>query len=1367
MTATLGLCLMTTWFDNANSQPGVEKPVQIVSSDARGVTLTFTLQKWTLDRIEVDRQEFVKVDFFDAGFTEKAGYPQIPYHVAVLGIPDGASIQYQIIESDYEILDDVKLLPFPRFKKVEDVVQEEFILDQEVYGRTGDYPPSLVMIGKPEYFRNQQVVRIEVFGVQYMPAKNKIKKYNRITLKIEFVGGKTTPVPPPVRRSRSEESLYRHTILNYQQAVQWRRVKSKAASLSKRASLFGTNQFYKMTIQEEGIYKIDGKFLESNGINLSEIEPSKVRLFNNGGRELPRDMNQPRPDGLLENAILVEDGGDGRFDRDDFILFYGVGVSGWDYDSQKQSYSHYINHYGFDNVYWITWEGQQDGKRMQEVASPAPTGAAVNTYQGRIFVEEEQNSPLRSGLDWFGWLFASDEFSRKKLFTFTLPNAVPDDSLLITYRFASINQGIHGFAVLLNGSFVDNVQFAGLSPELDGFVRMRAFTASVELGGGLIAGDNKLQFEYSPPFKEGQAYMDWFELLYTARLNAVDDELAFTVFPASGARSYQVGNFSDKAVQLFDVTDFSNVKQIVGTDFANGNLTFTDAQDPSLPRRYIALNSSKFRSVPNIERVETTDLRTAATGAEFVIVTHEDFLSEALRLESFRENGNPDNRLETVVVRISDIYDNFSGGLMDPVAIRDFLKYAFENWDPAPGYVLLLGDGDYDHRNIISKADKNWIPTYQTTELVELGSRTADSRYTYVAGNDAVMDMAIGRLNVQTLTDAKNAVDKIIAYETQPLRGAWRNTVTMVGDDELNQGGRPDASDARLHIPQAESIAENYLPKSFDVEKIYLSEFPKVLSASVSGVRKPAAEEALIRQINKGTLIVNYIGHGNATQWAHEIVFQKADNDRVQNQDKLVFFVAATCDWALYDNPQSQSQAEELLLTENRGAIAMLSSARLVFSGNNAFFNKQFYPRLFPAFGQSARIGDAFVSTRIRTRNTVNDEKFHIFGDPTLRLAIPRQEVVITSMQPDSIVALNTIEVEGEVRKDGQVWSSFNGKALVTTFDSRKFVKHFPEIGGPVNYFLPGNTIFRGTTSVTNGKFTAKFIVPKDISYGGKQARLSTYVWNDETDGEGYRDNILVSGTTSNLVDTRGPRIRISFESQPSFTTGDIVGENELLIVDIGDSLSGVNIAGEIGHRLTLSIDPDQETCLSELSRFLGIGSIDLTGLFQFNEGDHLRGRVEFPLNFPKEVDIGGKKVPCVAPNGEDRHTLLVKAWDNSNNSTTAAVEVAVIHDQSLVLREVLNYPNPFSRNTTFSFFSNLDAQVQIKIYTISGQLIRTLPREYLFARSGFNMIEWDGRDEDGDFPSNGIYLYKLTAKATGESGTLQKEVIGRLAIIR
>ncbi len=1376
------LLLLSACLHVPNSEAATARPVQILKSDATGVTLEVTAHDLSVSELSYEGRRLIRLEGGGAPLHEEEGKPEIPYQVAHIGIPLQGSVSLAVLETDQQALDDVELIPTPAFIKVDGWSEADLVFDSEVYGSAQPYPAERVTLGQPEFFRDQRMVRLEVAMAQYLPQQKRVVQIERVVIRLEFSGAARTQTRRVRPTSPNEEELYQNILLNYAQAADWR----KERQLPKRSATVSGLQdraLYKFTVSQEGMYKIDGRFLEDNNIDLNSVDPARIQLFNNGGRELARHIDDARPSGLVENAILLNDGGDGSFDQNDSIVFYARGAEGWYFDVTANRYRHYIHRYALENVYWLSLGGSESGKRMLPLTSSQSPGPVVDTYQGLYFVEDELQNPLQSGMNWFGENFAVNEFDATASLTLDLPNAGGAGNSRWHFQFAALNPGAHQFTMNMNGNSVGSTSFNGTVDVQGGasFVKINMRNVSFDRSETLLAGSNTLVLSYSHSSTSGQAFLDWLELEYPARLRAVDNQALFNVVPATGFQTYRVSNFTDSSIELFDVTDFANVRRIVDAETGAGGLTFTDFQQAEAPKRYIALSTSKYRTPASLTRSDFTDVRNPDLAAEFIIITHEDFLSEALRLESYRENGSPNNRLSTQVIPISDIYDNFSSGMMDAPAIRDFLKYAYDNWSPRPLYVLLFGDGDYDYKNLIDATDSNWIPTFQTDLLVdenfkflrELDSRTSDAWFTYMESRDypgggsrftPTMEMAIGRLNVQTLQEAKITIDKIIDYESRPLRGNWRNTITVVGDDELVNGGRPSSIDV-IHIRDAEKLADSFIPSNFELKKIYLSEFPKVASAATGGVSKPRAKEALLNQINLGSLILHYIGHGNSTLWAHEAVFEESDNDRVQNLDKLMFIVAATCDWALYDRPARTSQAEALLLAERRGAVAMLSSARLVFASTNANFSQDYYTHLFSETGRTARIGDAFVAARIDNRARVNDEKYHIYGDPTLRLAMPEQEAVITSMTPDSIVALTTVVVEGEVRRDGQLVSDFDGTASVSVFDSEKNVRNVPEAGGVQVYDLPGNSIFRGDVPVRAGKFHARFIVPKDISYGGRLARVLTYFWNEETDGFAYRNNITVSSQTGTLVDGEGPQIRIFFRGNESFTSGDIVDDDVTMVVDIADTVSGVNIAGEIGHRMTLTLDPEEETCLSEKNRFQGVSNIDLTDLFKFNEGDHLRGTVEIPLQFPEEVEIGGRTVRCAVFGEEQRHTLQVKAWDNSNNSSTTAVEVVVVQQDGLVVERVLNYPNPFRETTTFTFFLTQDADVEIKIYTVSGQLIQTV--EYMSAARGFNMVEWDGRDAQGDVPANGVYLYKLIAKGQGSDGPIQKETIRRLAIVR
>jgi len=1303
----------------AQSEPGV----RLLQSDSRSVTFEFVPEQVGFDTLTVAGRRYVRPFFRGATYDLQTGRLQVPRKVVVLGIPSGGSVRAQVIERDESEIESLPILPVPELKVADGIGREDYeaVLDKKTT------QPGLLEVEPPAWFRDQQIARVVLTPYRYDAERQRLRMARRLVVRVDFLGpASTATAAGETAIGRVDDDFYAGIVLNVAQARSWRRRPRR--SITKSRSIFQQGTWYKFRVRDEGVYRITGKALQENGVDLAAIDPKTLRVYNNGGRELPRDIRAARPDSLIENAIVVSDGGDSRFDPDDYILLYGRGVSGWQYDNRLQRYSHYINHYTYDNVYWLTWGGRE-GKRMAKV-SVAPAGAAPvrTTFEDRVFVEEELNNLFRSGYEpWLGWQFSSDPISQKRTYRLNLPDAVAADSARFRFRFFSGTSGVNVFSVFVNGTPFTGYSFAGK-------FATRVFEAS---GANLLQpGENEIELRYTPGSEITQAYLDWFELSYTRRLVARDNELWFYGTPGSGAVTYEVGGLESGAAWLLDVTDFADVKQLTDFSTSAGTLRFTDSAVGPPAKRYAALTPAAFRDVTTLELDEPSDLRNPANGASYVIITHEDFYSQAQRLADFRASRPGGEALTTFVAKIQDIYDEFSGGLFDPTAIRDFLKYAFENWSERPRYVLLFGDGDYDYRNIISSSDKNWIPPFETTDLSLINNRTSDAWFTYVSGNDRVMDMAIGRLNTQTPDEARVVVDKIINYESRPVYGSWRNLITIVADDELVTGG---VGNEIIHTQQSEELAENHVPHWFDERKIYLTEYPKVLSASISGVRKPGVNRDLLKQINDGTLVVNYIGHGNSQLWAHERIFtQNVDLPKVQNGEKLSFFVAATCDWALFDSPVEQSMGEDILLAEGRGAIGILSSARLVFSFSNARFNFNYYDILFAQRGRTERIGDAFVKTRLTTTNPTNDEKFHIYGDPALRLAVPQNEVVITRVQPDSIRALSVMTVEGEVRENGVRDTNYHGKVQLRALDSRKYITYVTDAGSAVSYFLPGNAIFRGSAPVTNGSFRVQFIVPKEITYGGLQGRISAYVWNETSDGSGFRDNVPVGGTATQFVDNEGPHIRIYFRGREDFSSGDIVAPNAVLVAAISDSISGVNITGEIGHKITLTLDGDVNS------------RVDVTDRFNYDEGSFVQGRFEYPL---PELSEGP-------------HTVEIKAWDNFNNSAIASAEFVVMPDDRIVLRDVLNYPNPLSDRTTFTFEINRDAAVEVKIYTLSGRLIRTL--RDVQARSGFNMIEWDGLDADGDPPANGVYLYRVVARAQDSDGKgLTGETIGKLVVQR
>jgi hypothetical protein len=468
------------------------------------------------------------------------------------------------------------------------------------------------------------------------------------------------------------------------------------------------------------------------------------------------------------------------------------------------------------------------------------------------------------------------------------------------------------------------------------------------------------------------------------------------------------------------------------------------------------------------------------------------------------------------------------------------------------------------------------------------------------------------------------------------------------------------------------------------------------------------------------------------------------DFNRIQNGDRQALWIAATCTFGKYDMPERQSFSEGLVLAPGRGAIAALATCRDVYASSNAALNQQYYRYFFGNNQQiSARLGMAMVKARMETGVTINDEKFHILGDPSLRLAIPRYNANITSITPDTIKALAVMTVKGKVQRDGVDWPDFNGTVRLEALDTRRDVTYRSPASSSITIFydLPGNSLFRGEAPVKNGAFTVQFFVPKDITYGGTAGRLSLYFTDNKFDGNGFRDNLPVGGTAGNIVDRTGPNINIGFVGAENFQPGGVVGTNPTLDVELSDTLSGINITGEIGHKITLALDGQTNN------------KIDVTDLFNYDSGSFTRGSVVYPLGNL----------------AEGRHTVEIKAWDNLNNSSTTTTEFVVRDESQFSIdgKTVMNYPNPFRNRTTFTFTMGPgEAEVRIKIFTLSGRLIRTIDE---MGRGGFNQIEWDGRDEDGDELANGVYLYKIIAtQRQGEKIVrAETEEPGKLVVAR
>ena len=1116
-------------------------------------------------------------------------------------------------------------------------------------------------------------------------------------------------------------------------------------------SVLADGDIYQLAVAESNMYRLGYGFLRDElGIsNLEQIDPANLALYGHGGGMLPAALAPERPDDLVEIPLQVVGGEDGRFDQDDYILFYGEGPSVWRYSATEEDLRYQQNIYTTRNVYFLK-VGNAPGLRISSREPLDQADYQTAAFDDIVRLEEEEVNLLHfwgqelsksqgSGQNWFG-----DYFLRTRTYTyrrpFQFPNRVADEPIRVRASMALRALRPSRFFVSVNDAEPLPSQTARAIRILSG-PRDNEFPYAerANLDGTVSATGEQLSIEVNYPYPEGpddgsQGWLDYLEVRVRRELRLDGSNLVFRDLRSTRHTATQytlTGNTANYTV--WDITDpVAPVQQQLVDDgvalrfgaASNTLRTFVAFRPGQASTAVEALGLIPNQNLHGIDRVD------------MVIVYPEGFAPAAETLAEHRRNYSG---LTVVPVAAQAIYNEFSSGKQDPAAIRDFCHMLYQR-DPNFRYLLLLGDGSFDARNIYDLGS-NLLPTYQRVSFNPLFTFPTDDYYGLFEETNPLdplvgrINLAIGRLPVQTLQQAQTAVRKVIHYDTSPRALTdWRNQVVFLADDEDNN----------RHIIDANTIANNVAGTNPDlnIEKIYLDAYPQ--ESTPGGNRNPAVNAAINRSIFKGALVLTYLGHGGSEGLAQERVLNISDIINWTNFDNLTLFLTATCSFTGYDDPAFITAGEEAILNPRGGAIALMTTVRAVFASQNAALTRETMEALYtplngayPTLGEAIRIGKNNLSG---SNITVNSRKFTLIGDPAQRLAIPdpQRRVVttaidtaqITQSRNDTLRALQRVTVTGRVQKaDGTLDADFSGIVYPTIFDKPVQNTTLAQDPGsrPFTYSIQKNVLFRGRARVTNGTFTFSFVVPKDIDYAFGRGKISYYAASGQSlaDGSGSYENIVIGGNIDEeIADDAGPEIEV-FMNTDDFVFGGITDPDPTLLVRLEDDF-GINVVGNsIGHDLEAIIDEDTQN------------SILLNDFFESELDDFTRGEVRFPL---EDLEEG-------------RHSIRIKAWDVANNSAEGYTEFVVAESSELILEHVLNYPNPFTDRTCFQFdhnYANQDLSVLIQIFTVSGRLVKTIDTQ-LFSDGAIRLddcISWDGRDDFGDRLARGVYLYKIKVRA-------------------
>ena len=1114
-------------------------------------------------------------------------------------------------------------------------------------------------------------------------------------------------------------------------------------------SAMASGEWYKIGLAETGMYKLTASDLSELGIDVTNLDPRQIRIYHNGGGVLPEMNSAERPDDLVEVPIYVAGESDGRFDNNDYILFYGRGPVCWKLETDRMAFTHIKNPYD-DFSYAFVVVGLGQGKRIDQASQPSGSAnEIINQFLDYQVHEKDLYNLNRMGRTYFG---DKMEYTSSQNFDFTFPNVVTSLSCSVKTALAGRNFQAANFAVLVN-----NVQQAVYPITTTTSSTQQPYGYTV--GGWVSAKPNDetvritLKHNSQGSGTTSEGYVDYILVNAWRQLTLTGGQMLFRnpeAYAINKTYEYRLAGASQQT-QVWDVSNPRNPAIVKGQ--LNGS-SFNFKMLGNRANEFVAFNGSGFHSIKAFGKVDNQNLH-GVRDVDFVILTYPDFMEQAERLQALHNRLDPD--LNIYITTPEMVYNEFSCGAKDVSAIRDFCRMLY--LDSTPGhkirYLLLLGDCSYDYKNRDGVVD--FVPSYESVEsLKPTESFVTDDYFGCMDAGEgdislSLSDIGVGRFPVQTLEQAAQMVDKIERYvvKDETTMRPWRNTITFFTDDE---------SGFVKNAEELASMLKNVGGEGVVVDKIYLDAYSQI--SAPGGEIAPDVNAAINSRMEKGTLVLHYIGHGGEVQLSEEKILQRKDVDSWRNAPMYPLMITGTCEFSRYDDHVRTSLGEYSFLNQYGGMIAMFTTSRLTYGDQNQAFAEGVYNNLFRiSGGEHYRLGDVYRMGK--SSGGLAEKRVVFFGDPALRLAYPKwtvETVSINGQYPgydldsiaindstwqtypiyhDTIGALQPVEIEGVVKDlDGNVASSFNGVVSVIVYDKEAELTTNGTACDSIEFKLRNSMIFNGKAEAVNGRFKINFIVPRDIAYRYGQGLINYYATDYDIDANGSCDAFIIGGFYDEAIeDVEGPEIKL-FIDDTLFVNGGLTGQNPMLLAFIDDE-SGINTTGAgIGHDImaTLTGPSKNAYCLNDYF----VAELDHPG----------KGTITYKLQDLADGD----------------YTLTLKVWDIYNNSGTATVSFTVVNNSGMVIENAFNAPNPVTDETHFVFDHNQvgnNMKVDIHIFDIMGRWVTTLSETVSGTSARITPIRWNGRGANGADIRNGIYVYRIVAtNDNGETATLVSKLV-------
>lgn len=933
------------------------------------------------------------------------GDPAVPSVGAVIGVPFGVDVRLDVLAAEYDRVEgvDVMTTPGPDGREVISV------------DRPNAWSPATpAILGRSGVMRDQRIQGVALHPLQYNPAERALRVARRLRVRLSFEANAQKPSLRSAIDDPLFEQTYRQTILNAEDARAWRARPTPTRAKQALSWYDANSDWFKIPIQEDGLYALEADWFTTSGIQLSPGDLARLQIFA-AGAEIP---------------LLVEDGGDGELDEGDRIVFRGTFRRESDRDTESI--------FGRTQTYWLR-VGDQAGKRYIETDGAPQTGDGTVPWVP-MHVHAETDSLYErwgeaddgGGDNWVNIKTASP--STPGGVEFPVVTRVPLPHLATEADFdATVRVGMHGLSLRtdIDPDHRTIVEVEGVPIAEDRWDGQAPFTAQGQIASGSLSDTTTVtlrtpgapEYPFEPVPYVDHVHLNWITMTYPARTVATAGQFVFDA-EASTDRAYEITGFSESPDLILDVT---NGLRIVNAETSASDTRFRAPQSG----RVVVAQTGAIRAAPIAIPDIASTLRTDPTGASYVIVTHADFAEQSEILAEHRRTQG----VSAMVVDVQDIYDEFSFGDLTETAIQDFVKHAYENWSQRPTYLLLMGRMTYDYRDIMDQFKNLRAPKVPAMpfQSVRRGKAFTDHFYGTVAGDDPFMDVWVGRFSVNTAQEAETVVSKAIGYDEAP-DAVWRDRVLYMANWDLTVGEELFIKDSNLLI-------------SAYARPLGLEAFPVYHDATTPPEPNESSNE-VIRQINEGRLILNFMGHGSAASMSRYIAgtFQQRGFSymtQIVNADRLPLVVAMSCLNGLYDEPTLICFAEEMVNKRDGGSIAYVSASSLAFIFVNNEVNQAMFRNMLrdgvSEFGAALGMSK---NDLLASMPGIDNGVFmmNLVGDPAQRLAIPSgSDFAVTSddirveSDGDVLSTSDTARVTVSIRNDGIV----DGMALDVAVVSR------------------------------------------------------------------------------------------------------------------------------------------------------------------------------------------------------------------------------------------------------------------------------------------------------------------------------------------